>query len=371
MRRKLLLNTLILTAAAELVAGIVSMIAIGKFPLWLGMAALPLGAALGTLLYLLYEKEATRSDFDSRALQTLLQHTPDLVIIKHRGGGFLEASDSFLASVNLENSQQLRGKTWFDLLTRPQAERHIKNEIRVSFTHAPVFDDVQSQPQENGSVSWTSTTYLPVWGRDHNQVGVIHISRDIDYLKLVEGHYHYLANHDALTGLFNRSATFNALRTMLVAGNLVGIVFVDLNNFKSINDTYGHQAGDEILKAFSQNLVALTREHDVIGRIGGDEFLIVLNRLKSRADIPGILDKLFLRVNQELKVGDMKESLTLVCSAGISLFPQDGQEVEDLVSKADQAMYTAKLLTGKQLVFYSDLSVSERSGKDAVGMFSK
>lgn len=145
------------------------------------------------------------------------------------------------------------------------------------------------------------------------------------------------ATYDHLTGLLNRTYLEHEIRRLISDGERFTIVFLDLDNFKEINDTYGHQKGDEILKKFSSILRSSTRETDIVGRFGGDEMILVIrgaNTISSELIVSRIVEK--LRANFK-DVGEL-----FGFSYGISEFPQDGDSLEELIKKADERLYENK-----------------------------
>lgn len=154
----------------------------------------------------------------------------------------------------------------------------------------------------------------------------------------------HLANHDALTGLPNRALLHDRIDQALAQakrnGKLVAFLFIDLDGFKYINDSFGHTLGDGLLQALARRLEEVTREGDTIARLGGDEFVIILNGVNSSQDVSTIANKLLLDLPLPLTVKG--RSLTITASIGFSIYPLDGTEREDLLRYADVALYAAK-----------------------------
>jgi diguanylate cyclase (GGDEF)-like protein len=156
------------------------------------------------------------------------------------------------------------------------------------------------------------------------------------------------ALHDHLTGLPNRVLFKDRLEHGIAQatrhGWILAVMFVDLDNFKSINDTYGHQAGDAVLQSVAMRLVQNTRTEDTVSRHGGDEFLYLLTPLHEQKDIAMIAAKIFEAIQApcDVRVGDVTVDLCLQASIGISVFPKDGASAIALIQRADDAMYAAK-----------------------------
>lgn len=153
-----------------------------------------------------------------------------------------------------------------------------------------------------------------------------------------------MAQHDALTGLPNRKLSYEFAERLLDSArrghSQVAVLFIDMNRFKPINDTYGHEVGDAVLKEVAQRLKACVRGEDTAGRLGGDEFLVALSHIHSVADVAHAAQHLVDSLSQPYCVGDL--SLHSTPSIGISLFPDDGSSIDALLQHADVAMYHAK-----------------------------
>jgi diguanylate cyclase (GGDEF)-like protein len=159
-----------------------------------------------------------------------------------------------------------------------------------------------------------------------------------------EEHIKFLAYHDALTGLPNRVLFQDRLGQALALAarnhELVGVMFLDLDRFKAINDTYGHSVGDILLQTVAERLKDCLRASDTVTRMGGDEFMLILSGLKDLEQITSLAEKLLSTLSLPLKLESIE--LTVFGSLGISVFPQDGNDQETLIRNADAAMYNAK-----------------------------
>jgi diguanylate cyclase len=156
------------------------------------------------------------------------------------------------------------------------------------------------------------------------------------------------ALHDPLTGLPNRALFKDRLEHGLAQATrhrwILAVMFLDLDDFKSINDMYGHEAGDIVLHTVAARLARNTRTDDTVGRYGGDEFLYLLTPLNEQKDVATIAAKILkaIRAPCEVRVGDVIVNLCLKASIGISVFPKDGSTAAALIQRADEAMYEAK-----------------------------
>jgi len=171
-----------------------------------------------------------------------------------------------------------------------------------------------------------------------------HLELTLEDLRNANRKIKHMATFDSLTGLPNRRLLMNRLHGILsLAGRYskpLGIFFIDLDNFKSINDSLGHQAGDEALKIIAGRALNCLRKSDLIARIGGDEFIAVFNDIKKVEDLPVIAMKLIQSFSEPLELKRKKFSIS--ASVGISLFPDHGSTIETLIKNADIALYQAK-----------------------------
>ena len=158
----------------------------------------------------------------------------------------------------------------------------------------------------------------------------------------------HAAVHDPLTGLPNRVLFNDRLEHGLAQARRHGwslaVMFIDLNDFKKINDTYGHDAGDTVLKTIASRLTQRVRDDDTVSRHGGDEFLYLLTAVNDEGDLPAIAEKIIASIQEpcSVNVGDVSVHSSTGASVGIAIFPKNGNTAEILIQKADKAMYQAK-----------------------------
>jgi diguanylate cyclase (GGDEF)-like protein/PAS domain S-box-containing protein len=179
---------------------------------------------------------------------------------------------------------------------------------------------------------------------------------DVAEQKANEERIHHLAHHDGLTDLPNRSLYLERLTMALEQATRnethVAVVFIDLDRFKNINDSMGHHVGDGLLRSVAKRLLDSVRAGDTVCRLGGDEFVIVLQGASNREEIMHIVaDRIVATIRQPHLVEGVE--LHVSCSAGISVFPQDGREVDHLMRHADAAMYQAKSRGRNMAVFFT------------------
>jgi diguanylate cyclase (GGDEF)-like protein len=174
---------------------------------------------------------------------------------------------------------------------------------------------------------------------------------------------------DSLTDLPNRQSLLSrftyAIAIARRTGTQLALLFIDLNNFKQINDTLGHAVGDQVLRLAAKRLATAVRQSDTVSRHGGDEFLVLLAEVSHPNDVVQIAINLITALGRPARVGE--HALRLAASIGISFFPQDGEDTETLIRRADAAMYRAKRNGESGFAFYgSDTSSNEDHTASAV-----
>ncbi|MFL6672220.1 MAG: diguanylate cyclase domain-containing protein [Massilia sp.] len=182
---------------------------------------------------------------------------------------------------------------------------------------------------------------LEVHKRIHNMLEVRLLYKELAQYSRAQQE---LALHDALTGLPNRRLLEDRIETALQHANRshtkAAVMYLDLDGFKAINDTYGHAYGDEVLKMVAQRLLSNSRKEDTVARLGGDEFMVVLGEIHCLGDAQGPAAKLVEALSEPFFINDL--TLRLSTSIGISIYPDDAENVDSLISIADYALYEAK-----------------------------
>jgi len=164
----------------------------------------------------------------------------------------------------------------------------------------------------------------------------------------------YQANYDALTGLPNRNLLHDRLRQSVYAQRFVrsiGVVFLDIDHFKFVNDSLGHNTGDKLLQKVAERLLESVRDGDTVARLGGDEFILILNDQTGQEVIYRAMQRIISNITEPVEIDG--QELLVTASAGISLYPQDGPDVETLLKNADAAMYRAKEKGRNNFQFYT------------------
>ena len=206
----------------------------------------------------------------------------------------------------------------------------------------------------DGTVRWLAgrtVVYRDDSGRPQRMLGV---NIDISDRKEMEQEMLRVAKHDPLTGLPNRELLFEFASHLLPAMRRwnydAAFLFLDLDHFKPINDQYGHDVGDAVLKEVAHRMTASLRREDLVGRLGGDEFLAVLPNVHGEAGVSVIANHIIDRIAEPFLANGME--LHVSPSIGISLFPRDGEGIVELIKEADWAMYAAKQIGRNNFQFF-------------------
>jgi len=209
---------------------------------------------------------------------------------------------------------------------------------------------------KDGSYVWELASISPVIDDSGTITHFVGVKEDISELKRLQKELGQMAHSDRLTGLPNRALFFDRLEQVMIHARRkrgrFALLFVDLDGFKAVNDTHGHQVGDQLLQAVAHRLTFCVRQSDTVARIGGDEFIIILNDLNHWEE-PGLVARKVLEAfSASFGIGDVTCSVGV--SIGISIYPDDAEEANLLISKADFAMYEAKK-GGKNTYRYTSL----------------
>tara|TARA_R110001583_G_scaffold43015_6_gene136740 strand:- start:4265 stop:6820 length:2556 start_codon:yes stop_codon:yes gene_type:complete len=264
------------------------------------------------------------------------------IVVLDANGNVLEANQGFINTIK-QPMDEIVGKNILKFrsapLTRTQ-QQLLNNCIK---TGQPWQGEIE-YIREDGSkqINWTSMFVLPT--DEPNKPTVVQILTDITKMKNYQQELLYLSQHDHNTGLINRSRFLTLLdyeikRCRRDKHELV-VCFIDVDNFKDINDSYGHAVGDELINALALKLKNNLRKSDVVARFGGDEFIIFFEKSQNALNYEHAIDNIIKTTNNEFQT--TKGMLSCSASMGIALFPNDSDNSADLLRNADTAMYVAK-----------------------------
>jgi len=223
------------------------------------------------------------------------------------------------------------------------------------------YDETYRILRADGSIRWVHDRAFPVHDASGKVYRIAGIAEDVTERKLAEERLLHLAHYDVLTSLPNRVLFYDRLRQALAQARrsqwIVGVMFMDVDRFKNINDTLGHAVGDRLLQQVSERLMGAVRSGDTVGRLGGDEFAIVLSNLASAQDAKLVALKIMASFNEPFRLEGAEIYVTT--SIGITLYPDDSTDQDTLIKNADAAMYRAKEAGRNGYQFYTR-EMSER-----------
>ncbi len=297
---------------------------------------------------------SSREELERACFQNLLSSSEERVFFKGMDGHFLMVSNGFAAALGRGlTAAELIGKTDFDLFSDVHAAEALADEQHVILTGEPIVGKIELETFQDLPDAWVSSTKLPLRDDRGEIFGTFGISRDVTEQIEAQHAVEYQALHDPLTGLMNRVALMDRLAQSLIAlerrPGQIALLFIDVDGFKSVNDTLGHKAGDQVLCEVGRRLDAIARRTDTVARFGGDEFVMLCTRLRDGDDLRLIGDRIIRSLSKPLRDGsevDVTASVGAVSTSNPTLAP------EELLQQADFAMYAAKRAGRNRLEIY-------------------
>jgi len=308
----------------------------------IGLTLLLLVLVVGLLIVRALADREYSADRDF--LHAFLEHIPDHVYFKDRNSRFLRVNRALANSFGLSDPAEATAKADSDMFAPEHASRALEDERRIIETGHGVTGMEEKETWPDGHESWVLSTKVPLRDRRGRIVGTMGISRDITDRKQAELRIRYMALHDALTGLPNRSLLEDLLAHAIALaarnGKRVAVLMLDLDRFKSVNDSFGHHIGDRLLEAVAVRLRNCLRESDIVARLGGDEFVIGLPLVEKHEDIEQVASKVLSTLSAPFEIEG--HGIQIGACIGICEYPSDGENPRDLLQAADTAMYEAK-----------------------------
>ena len=298
-------------------------------------------------------------------MRNLLANTEDKIFFKDRQSRFLLVSMAFLGAQGHGRSlDELIGKSDFDIFSTPHAQAAFEDEQRVIETGEPIIAKIERETFHDRPDTWVSTTKLPLRDERGDIIGTWGIARDVTErieaeLALVEQ-----TLRDPVTGLANRVALMDRLARALVAlerqPGRVAVLFADLDDFKQINDSLGHDAGDQVLVAVARRFEQVARRADTVARLGGDEFVLLCPELGDADSIRLIGDRVIHAIRAPLSIDH--RNLTVTTSLGAVVTNDPLATAGEMLRRADIAMYGAKRAGRDRLqIFGPDIHHADES----------
>jgi diguanylate cyclase (GGDEF)-like protein/PAS domain S-box-containing protein len=288
--------------------------------------------------------ESNHIPSDEFLFHALMETTADSIYFKDRGCRLVRVSRKMAQDLGFSDPAELIGKTDIDLFGEAFGQGTRLDDIRIMETDRPIIGVIESRKLANGRTNWTLTTKLPLHDELGNVVGLVGITREINEMRETEVALQHLATHDTLTDLPNRFLMIDRMNQLISrasrAATSFAVLFMDIDHFKDVNDSRGHEFGDLLLRAVAQRLTKCVRQSDTVARIGGDEFVIILETAHQVADAETAAMKVQRALAKPFRL-DGHEVMASV-SIGITFYPENGLDTETLLRAADYAMYMAK-----------------------------
>ncbi len=296
-------------------------------------------------------------------LRKVLDTDPNLIFVKNSDGVYTLANQA-IASLYGTTPQYMIGKTDADFnQNAEEVAQFIEDDREVIRFQREKFISAETVTDCHKNLHWMQTVKRPLASADGTVQHLLGIGTDITARKKAEDQILHQAFHDILTDLPNRALLINRLEQALArsarTGDAIGLLFIDLDNFKVINDSLGHEAGDSLLQTISQRLRDCTRSGDTVARLGGDEFVILLEELNGSEEAKGIAERVTETIHQPLRL----EGRDVLPGASIGLTIttlNDSRSASEVLRDADTAMYQAKL-QGKGRYTLFDYSMNTRA----------
>ncbi len=294
-----------------------------------------------------------------RLSNTVFETTLEAIVVTDASATIQKVNPAFSAMTGYEVSEVI-GKT--PRVLSSQFQNHtFYEDMWESLLESGHWRGEIWNRRKNGELFLELKTIVAVKDQQDNTVQYVAVSHDItDYKRKVE-QINHLAYHDALTGLPNRHLFHDRLIQSLAHAHLhqesLAILFIDMDRFKNVNDSLGHNIGDELLKKIARRLEECIREGDTLARLGGDEFIVLLPTVFLQQ-----VERIARRILEEMKAPFIIDGFELFISAsiGVSMYPNDGIDQDTLIKNADTAMYQAKELGKNTYQFYT-LAMSTQS----------
>ncbi len=323
------------------------------------LVALELGHFLLALISIEREARlASELEAEKELLEVTLSSIGDGVICTDTEGKITyinPVSEAILARLN----EEVVGKPFDEVMAmyNEESKALISDFPRLCLEkgHTICLPELTSITNHLGLTFAIQDSFSPIFAKDGGFLGTVMVFQDVTESRIMAKKLSHLAHHDPLTGLPNRlllqDRLVQACKRGKRAGHQFALIFLDINKFKKINDTFGHDYGDLLLKEVASRLTDKLRACDTVARMGGDEFVLLIDSIKDKRHVRKVVSKVLERVNGQYTLQQVNLKATV--SAGIALYPDDGQDTEALLKHADTAMYRAKKSQQHAWQFYN------------------
>jgi diguanylate cyclase (GGDEF)-like protein/PAS domain S-box-containing protein len=276
--------------------------------------------------------------------RALMETTSDSIYFKDRQCRLLRVSRKMAQDLGFSDPVDLVGKTDIDLFGQAFGRMTRLDDLRIMATNRPLVGEIESRHLAHGRINWTLTTKLPLHDQDGHVVGLVGITREINEIRQAELALRHLVTRDGFTDVPNSLQMVDRMGLLLMdpkrTSTPFAVLFINIDSFKDANDAHGHEFGDLLLHAFADRLAKSVSQSDTIARVGGDEFVIILESTP-----PALADSIALKILHDLAepftlAGGRRVKIT--ASIGVASYPENGEDATTLLKAADDAMHLAK-----------------------------
>jgi diguanylate cyclase (GGDEF)-like protein/PAS domain S-box-containing protein len=310
--------------------------------LWLMGCVLSFSAALAAFLLLRNDERIALALSETRLARTVFDHAFDAMLVTDAANNIVSVNAAFERITGFTR-EEIRGQNPRVLSSGLQTTEFFR-EMWQAIQTTGVWEGELWNRRKNGELYSEMLAVCTVRDSDQRVVNYVGSFRDTTMRRQADERIRYLAHHDQLTGLPNRNAFLDRVSQVLTLARRyerrVGILFLDLDHFKPINDQFGHQVGDVVLRVVAMRLRECIRESDTPCRQGGDEFLVLIPEVTQIDQLRDLALKLIEAIDQPITVSE--QNLHVTASVGVAIYPEDGSHSDDLIQAADTAMYAAK-----------------------------
>ncbi len=297
--------------------------------------------------------EICLKNFDNfKLFEKLFLENPNAIMITDKASNIININYKF-SQITQYSKDEVIGKNPKILQSGQHSNKFYKN-IWESIVNNQIWRGEIYNKRKDGEIYPEELTIISIKDSDDEVLNYMAVFHDITITKKQEAKLKYLAFHDELTGLYNRIYIQTNFKSFVDEAKTLAFIYIDIDRFKNVNDSFGHIIGDEILKQISERLIKNLKKQDIISRIGGDEFLAVIS-MKFNDNINVICKRLLLVLSEPYN-NSIGANVRLTASIGVSIYGINGKSFLELLQFADQAMYKSKLLGKNKISFYNELT---------------
>lgn len=295
-------------------------------------------------------------------LQSIIQNAPLGVFWKDRQSRYVGCNSRFAKDAGFAFPDEVIGKTDAEMVWSDRAEQFRADDVEVMESTTPRLDYELMIQNAEGKELWLSSSKVPLRDKDGEIIGVLGIYSDITEKKKANDEIRNLAYYDSLTGLPNRRMLMERLGNAIAVSDrnnkYAALLMLDLDNFKDLNESLGHEVGDRLLREVAKRVLGTVREVDSVARFGGDEFVIILQSLGDEEETAAnralqIAEKIRTAIDQKFTFDGSSFSHYTTPSIGVTLFRGKGNAVDDLLRQVDVALYQAKKAGRNAIRFFN------------------